>query len=124
MTSRYSEFFHTTGALGRLVESLNKLPGVGPKTAQKLLEEYKTIESILEHAGEAKNKRVRAGLENGKDLIHLSRELVTIHCGVPIEFHIEELIRSEMDIESLSKDFQDLEIHQSKKHLIVKIPII
>ena len=36
MTSRYSEFFHTTGALGKLVEALNKLPGVGPKTAQRL----------------------------------------------------------------------------------------
>ena len=36
MTDRYSEFFHATGAVGRLVEALNKLPGVGSKTAQRL----------------------------------------------------------------------------------------
>lgn len=36
MSSRYSEFFYSAGALGRLVEALHKLPGIGPKTAQRL----------------------------------------------------------------------------------------
>lgn len=36
MSSRYSEFFYSAGTLGRLVEALNKLPGIGPKTAQRL----------------------------------------------------------------------------------------
>ncbi|MDP6570693.1 MAG: DNA polymerase I [Candidatus Marinimicrobia bacterium] len=97
--------------VGDSSDNVPGVDGVGPKTAKKLLDEYKTIESILEHAGEAKNKRVRAGLENGKDLVHLSRELVTIHCDVPIEFHVEELIRTELDVNALSKDFQDLEMY-------------
>ena len=97
--------------VGDSSDNVPGVDGVGPKTAKKLLDEYKTIEAILEHAGEAKNKRVRAGLENGKDLVHLSRELVTIHCDVPIEFHVEELIRTELDVDSLSTDFQDLEMY-------------
>ena len=97
--------------VGDTSDNVPGVDGVGPKTAKKLLDQYKDIETILEHADEAKNKRVREGLQNGRDLVHLSRELVTIHCDVPVEFHIEELIRKDMDGEALTYDFQDLEIY-------------
>ena len=72
---------------------------------------FKDLDTILEHAEDAKNKRVREGLKNGKDLVYLSRELVTIHCDVPIEFHLDELARSKMDVKSLISDFQDMEMY-------------
>ena len=100
--------------LALVVDSSDNIPGidgVGPKTARKLLDKYKTIETIMDHAEEAKNKRVRRGLINGKDLIHLSRELVTIDCEVPVEFHLEEFISKEMDVNALTQDFQDLEMY-------------
>ena len=97
--------------VGDTSDNVPGVDGVGPKTAKKLLDKYKDIETILEHADEAKNKRVREGLQNGRDLVHLSRELVTIHCDVPVEFHIEELIRKDMDGEALTYDFQDLEMY-------------
>ncbi len=97
--------------VGDTSDNVPGVDGVGPKTAKKLLDQYKDIETILEHAEEAKNKRVREGLQNGRDLVHLSRELVTIHCDVPVEFHVEELIRKDMDGEALSNDFQDLEMY-------------
>ena len=97
--------------VGDTSDNVPGVDGVGPKTAKKLLDQYKDIETILEHADEAKNKRVREGLQNGRDLVHLSRELVTIHCDVPVEFHIEELIRKDMDGEALTYDFQDLEMY-------------
>ena len=97
--------------VGDTSDNVPGVDGVGPKTAKKLLDQYKDIETILEHADEAKNKRVREGLQNGRDLVHLSRELVTIHCDVPVEFHIEELIRKDMDGEALTHDFQDLEMY-------------
>ncbi|MCS5624625.1 MAG: DNA polymerase I [Candidatus Marinimicrobia bacterium] len=97
--------------VGDTSDNVPGVDGVGPKTAKKLLDQYKNIETILEHADEAKNKRVREGLQNGRDLVHLSRELVTIHCDVPVEFHIEELIRKDMDGEALTYDFQDLEMY-------------
>ena len=97
--------------VGDTSDNVPGVDGVGPKTAKKLLDQYKDIETILEHADEAKNKRVREGLQNGRDLVHLSRELVTIHCDVPVEFHIAELIRTDMDGEALTLDFQDLEMY-------------
>jgi len=97
--------------VGDTSDNIPGVDGVGPKTARKLLDKYKDIETILEHADEAKNKRVRAGLQNGKDLVHLSRELVAIDCEVPIEFHIEDLIKVDFNLEALSKDFQDLEMY-------------
>ena len=97
--------------VGDTSDNVPGVDGVGPKTAKKLLDQYKDIETILEHADEAKNKRVREGLQNGRDLVHLSRELVTIHCDVPVEFHIEELIRKDMDGEALTHDFQNLEMY-------------
>ena len=97
--------------VGDTSDNVPGVDGVGPKTAKKLLDQYKDIETILEHADEAKNKRVREGLQNGRDLVHLSRELVTIHCDVPVEFHIEELIRKDMNGEALTYDFQDLEMY-------------
>ena len=97
--------------VGDTSDNVPGVDGVGPKTAKKLLDQYKDIETILEHADETKNKRAREGLQNGRDLVHLSRELVTIHCDVPVEFHIEELIRKDMDVEALTHDFQDLEMY-------------
>jgi len=97
--------------VGDSSDNVPGIDGVGPKTARKLLDKYQTIEAIIEHAEEAKNKRVRAGLINGKDLVHLSRELVTIHCEVPIEFHLEEFISKKMDVNALTQDFQNLEMY-------------
>ena len=97
--------------VGDTSDNVPGVDGVGPKTAKKLLDQYKDIETILEHADEAKNKRVREGLQNGRDLVHLSRELVTIDCDVPVEFHVEELIRTDMDVDALTHDFQELEMY-------------
>ena len=60
--------------VGDVSDNVPGIDGVGPKTARKLLDQYKNIETILEHADEAKNKRVREGLQNGKELVYLSRE--------------------------------------------------
>ena len=97
--------------VGDTSDNVPGIDGVGPKTALKLLNEYETIESIIENAHNVRNKRVKEGLMNGKDLVHLSRELVTIDCEVPIEFHLEELSRTEMNFDDLKDAFQKLEMH-------------
>ena len=96
--------------IGDSSDNVPGIDGVGVKTAKKLLDEYNTIDRILENSDKVKNKRVRAGLENGKDLVYLSKELVTINCDVPIEFHLEEFIRQSMNIDDLFESFQDLEM--------------
>ena len=103
--------------VGDSSDNVPGVDGVGPKTAKKLLSEYKTIELILENAESAKNKRVKEGLRKGRDLVYLSKELVTIKCDVPINFHIDDFIRREMDVEILKEKFKNLEMYSLMSQL-------
>ena len=96
--------------VGDTSDNIPGIDGVGPKTAKKLLEKYKNIDTILKNAESAGNKRVVEGLKKGKDLIHLSKELATIDCNVPIDFHIEEFLRKTMETEKLQESFKELEM--------------
>ncbi len=103
--------------VGDTSDNVPGIDGVGPKTAKKLLEKYSDIDTIIKYSDENKNKRVREGLSNGKDLVYLSKQLVTIMCDVPIEFHLEQMLRSQMNIEQLKNDFQDLEMYSLIKQV-------
>ena len=103
--------------MGDTSDNVPGIDGVGPKTAVKILNEYGSIETALENAEHIKNKRAREGMMNGKDLVHLSKELVTIKCDVPVEFHLEQLLRQSMDAEELTQKFQDLELYSLIQHV-------
>ena len=103
--------------MGDTSDNVPGIDGVGPKTAVKILNEYGTIEVALENAEHIKNKRAREGMLNGKDLVHLSKELVTIKCDVPVDFHLEQLLRQSMDAEALTAKFQDLELYSLIQHV-------
>ena len=73
------------GLMGDVSDNIPGIPGVGEKTALKLLGEYDKLENVLEHAGEIKGKlgeKVRAGAETAR----LSKELATIDRNAPVEF--------------------------------------
>lgn len=73
-------------------------PGIGEKTAVKLLSEYGTLENLLENTDKLKGK-VKESLEQNKDLILLSKRLVTIDQHVPIDLNFEEFAYQEPDKE-------------------------
>ena len=66
-------------------------PGIGPKTALKLLEAYGSVEEVLAHAAEVKAKRPRESLLANRDGILLSKELVTIRTDVAVDEDLEDL---------------------------------
>ncbi len=96
--------------VGDASDNVPGVDGVGPKTAAKLLQKYGTITNILGHIDEIGNRRVRAGLENGRDFLPLSRDLVSIRLDVPINLHVSELERRPMNIDALTKLLTDLEM--------------
>lgn len=102
--------------MGDASDNVPGIDGVGPKTAVKILNEYGTIETALDNAEHIKNKRAREGMLNGKDLVHLSKELVTIKCDVPVDFHLEQLLRQSMDAQALTEKFEDLELYSLIQH--------
>lgn len=71
------------GLMGDSSDNIPGVPGVGPKTATKLLVEYGTIENVLDHAAEVSGKKLSASLVEYRDQALLSKQLATIECSVP-----------------------------------------
>jgi len=77
--------------MGDTIDNIKGVPGVGEKGARELIVQYGSLESLLEHAGEVKNKRYREGLLANMDAARQSRELARIRTDVPVEFTAEDL---------------------------------
>lgn len=96
------------GLMGDASDNIPGCPGVGPKTAQKLLAEYGTIENLLENTDKIKGT-LKIRLEENKEQIIFSKFLATIKTDVPIEFHPEEFKRKDINAEKLTSLFEELE---------------
>ena len=72
-----AQFIDYLGLMGDSSDNIPGVPGIGPKTATKLLQAYGSIEGIYEHIGELKGKQ-RENLENNRETAFLSREIATI----------------------------------------------
>ena len=95
--------------MGDSSDNVPGVPGVGAKTAVKLLKEYHTLEGVLEHAGEVKNSRVRENLSTYADQARFSRQLVELKTDLPLESKWEDLRVREPDLERLRELFSELE---------------
>ncbi|MDF1544911.1 MAG: DNA polymerase I [bacterium] len=104
--------------MGDSSDNVPGVPGVGPKTADKLLSQFGNLDSILERHSEIAAKGVRSKIENNIEQARLSRELVTIDCDVPIPFKLEEMKSREIDREATITLFQELELKRLLKQLI------
>jgi DNA polymerase I len=76
---------------GDSIDNVPGAPGIGVKTAAKLLEEFGTVEALLERAGEIKQPKRRQTLIDHADNIRISRTLVTLKTDVPVEVKLEDL---------------------------------
>ncbi|KXG78858.1 DNA polymerase I [Fervidicola ferrireducens] len=98
------------GLMGDASDNLPGIPGIGEKTALKLLQEYGTLENILENAGALKGKLRESVLAYGEQA-KSSKKLATIVRDVDVEVDLEELAFSEPDYEELARIFRELEFY-------------
>ena len=77
------------GLAGDSSDNIPGVPGVGDKTAVKLLQQYGTLENVLEHSGEVKGK-LGEKLRDNADLAKKCKELATIHRDAPVDFRLED----------------------------------
>lgn len=98
--------------IGDSADNVPGAPGVGPKTAVKLLEEFGTLEEIFARAEEISGKRAREALTDHADQVRLSRRLVTIMRDLPIELDLEALKVGEPDAAALRDIFVDFEFRR------------
>ena len=94
--------------MGDASDNIPGCPGIGPKTAQKLLKEFGSVENILNNTDKLKGS-VKNKIEENKDQILFSKFLATIKTDVPIEVKIEDFKRKEIDEETLKRIFEKLE---------------
>jgi len=107
------------GLMGDASDNIPGCPGVGPKTAQKLLAEYGTIENLLENTKKLKGT-LKLRLEENKEQIIFSKFLATIETNVPIDFRKEEYKRREIDAEKLATLFEELEFRSLINRVLKK----
>lgn len=86
--------------MGDKVDNIPGVPGVGPKTAVKWLQEYGSLEGLLENAEKVKGK-IGERLRENIDQLWLSHELATIKRDVALEVEIDQLVHAEEDSEAL-----------------------
>jgi DNA polymerase I len=76
--------------VGDTSDNIPGVAGIGPKGAQNLIEEYGTLEKIIENITEIKNKRCQTALVANQDKAILSKELVKIVCDLNLKFSFDE----------------------------------
>ena len=94
--------------MGDAADNFPGCPGVGEKTAVKLIEQFGSVENLLEHTADIKGK-LREKVEGAVDDIRMSKFLATIRTDVPVELNLEELRLTAPDEEQLRKLFAELE---------------
>ena len=99
------------GMMGDAVDNIPGLPGVGEKTAKKLLAEFGSLENLLANTDKLKGK-MKENIENNADKGILSKKLATIMLDVPVEFNEADFEFSKPDIEAVAKIFEELEFRQ------------
>ena len=99
------------GMMGDAVDNIPGLPGVGEKTAKKLLADFGSMENLLAHTDQLKGK-LRENIESNKEKGILSKQLATIMLDVPVTFDEEDFAMSEPDFEAVGRIFEELEFRQ------------
>ena len=105
------------GLMGDASDNIPGCPGVGEKTAQKLIAEYGDIPTLLSRRDELKGA-LKKKVEENVELIELSRFLATIKTDVPIVLDLDALKREEPDEEKIQALFEDLEFRTLLKRVL------
>ncbi|HID98259.1 MAG TPA: DNA polymerase I [Thermodesulfobacteriaceae bacterium] len=95
---------------GDASDNIPGVPGIGPKTAVKLIRQYGSVDNLLVHLDEIKGEKLRERLEASRDRLPLMRKLVALSYDVPVDADVHAYERRPPDHEKLRKVFQELEL--------------
>ncbi len=107
------------GLMGDASDNIPGCPGVGEKTAQKLIAQFGSIEQLLEQTDQLKGA-LKKKVEENKEQIRFSKFLATIKTDVPIELNMESLVREEIDEPALRRLFDELEFRTLAERILSK----
>jgi DNA polymerase-1 len=102
---------------GDSIDNIPGAPGIGDKGSVELIQQFGTVEAALDHADEVKRKTYRESLQNNRENILLSKELVTIHSSVPIDYDLDDMLTQPPDNAACRELFSELEFTTLLKEL-------
>lgn len=102
------QFIDVKGLMGDSSDNIPGVPGIGEKTALKLIKEYESLDRIYNNIDKIDKKGIREKLAANKELAYLSRHIATIERNMPTLCRLEELKRSEFDKSKLLELFRRL----------------
>ncbi len=105
------------GLQGDAADNIPGIPGIGPKTASKLLKEYGSVEGIIENSDQLKGKQ-KENVETYAEQGILSKKLATIITDIDVEFNDEDLIMSELNPEKIREVFTELEFRNLARRVL------
>ncbi|MFC7442865.1 DNA polymerase I [Laceyella putida] len=97
------------GLMGDSSDNIPGIPGVGEKTALKLLAQYPSVEEVIAHVDELPGKKLQEKVREHQEQALLSKKLATIYTKVPLEFGLEALQLPERDPERIAEFFKKME---------------
>ncbi len=110
--------------VGDSSDNVPGIPGVGPKTALKLLEQFGNLKNVLENYEDIKAKGVRKKVSENIDTALLSKKLVTIDRNVPISISIEDMEAKAPNLEECKSLFTELEFFNLLKEIFGEAPTV
>ncbi len=115
------QFIDYKGLMGDQSDNIPGIPGVGEKTASKLILEFGSIENLLENTDRIPKEGLRNKIEENRLMAIMSKKLATIETNVPIEIDFEELKLIGENKENLMKIYAELEFNKFLKQLAEEI---
>jgi DNA polymerase-1 len=112
-----TQFLDLKALKGDSSDNIPGVPGVGEKTAIKLLQEYKDLDGVYKHLDQIKPDSLRAKLETGKDSAYLSKKVAAIWCDAPIKLNLKEMDGTKIDANALRKLLEKLEFRSLLRSL-------
>jgi DNA polymerase-1 len=111
------ELVEVRALAGDASDNIPGVPGIGEKTALKLIVRYHSLENLLAHINDIKEKSVKARLQEHADQARLSRQLTELKAEVPLAVDLEALHPGPPDRETLRRLFVELEFSKLTKEL-------
>ncbi len=121
--TRVEQVIDTLGLMGDAVDNIPGVPGVGPKKAQQLIEQFDSVEGIYQNLDQLKGK-LKENLENNKEQAFMSKLLATIILDVPCTFNAEDCKMSEPNKEELRELFNELEFRRMAERILGDAPVV
>lgn len=117
-----SQMIDLLGLMGDASDNIPGCPGVGEKTAVKLLQEFGSIENLLENSHRLKGA-LKTKIEENDEQIRFSKFLATIKTDVPIEVVEDDFLRREVDETAIRELFEELEFRTLLSRVLKQEPV-